>query len=205
MSNSMYVRYDNQFQRPKKRKQNNGFAALIALTVVLLFTVIGVLLYSLIPRDDSADLSSASTAAEDVNGSVTNASIIITTPSPSPVENLALNQNSVLYPAAALINVPMGAPVKGLSPSERGIAQSVLSGDTEVDPYLRTDIIAFGDPLNYQSVPGILTFRGNNFRNCASWGTVIANPTTLEQVWEYNKIGTPVSYTHLTLPTNREV
>ena len=190
MSNSMYVRYDNQYQRPKKRKQNNGFIALIALTLVLLLTVFGVLLYSLVPRDDSADASSASTAVTDANGAVTNASIIISTPSPAPIESMALNQNSVLYPAAALVNVPMGQPAKGLSPSKRGVTQSVLSGDAEIAPYLRANAIAFGDPLDYQSVPGILTFRGNNFRNCASWGTVAANPTTLEQVWEYNSIGT---------------
>jgi len=186
----MYVRYDNQYQRPKKRKQNNGFIALIALTLVLLFTVFGVLLYSLVPRDDITDASSASTAVTDANGAVTNASIIISTPSPAPIESMALNQNSVLYPAAALVNVPMGQPAKGLSPSERGVAQSVLSGDTEIAPYLRANTIAFGDPLDYQSVPGILTFRGNNFRNCASWGTVAANPNALEQVWEYNSIGT---------------
>lgn len=186
----MYVRYDNQYQRPKRRKQNNGFVALIALTLVLLLTVFGVLLYSLVPRDDSADTSSASTAVTDANGAVTSASIIISTPSPAPIESMAPNQNSVLYPAAALVNVPMGQPAKGLSPSERGVTQSVLSGDTEIAPYLRANAIAFGDPLEYQSVPGILTFRGNNFRNCASWGTVAANPTALEQVWEYNSIGT---------------
>lgn len=186
----MYVRYDNQYQRPKRRKQNNGFVALIALTLVLLLTVFGVLLYSLVPRDDSADTSSASTAVTDANGAVTSASIIISTPSPAPIESMAPDQNSVLYPAAALVNVPMGQPAKGLSPSERGVTQSVLSGDTEIAPYLRANAIAFGDPLDYQSVPGILTFRGNNFRNCASWGTVAANPTALEQVWEYNSIGT---------------
>lgn len=190
MSNSMYVRYDNQYQRPKKRKQNNGFVALIALTLVLLFTVFGVLLYSLIPGDDSTDVSSASTAATNVNGATTNASIIITTPSPTPVETMASNQNSVLYPASALVNVPMGQAGKGLAPSDRGITQSVLSGDAEIAPYLRANEIAFGDPLNYQTVPGILTFRGNNFRNCASWGPVASNPTALEQVWEYNSIGT---------------
>jgi len=190
MSNSMYVKYDNQYQRPKKRKQNNGFIALIALTLVLLLTVFCVLLYSLVPRDDITDASSAATAVTDANGAVTNASIIISTPSPAPIESMALNQNSVLYPAAALVNVPMGQPAKGLSPSERGVTQSVLSGDTEIAPYLRANTIAFGDPLDYQSVPGILTFRGNNFRNCASWGTVAAKPTALEQVWEYNSIGT---------------
>jgi len=189
MSNSMYVRYDNQYQRPRKRKQNNGLLALIALTAVLLLTVVVVLLYSVFSSGDDSGAADATAAATDAGGT-TNASIIITTPSPTPVESMALYQNFVLYPAAAKVNVPMGQPGKGLSPSERGIAQSVMSGETEVSPYVRTDAISFGDPLEYQSVPGILTFRGNNFRNCASWGSIASNPTTLEQTWEYNSIGT---------------
>ena len=185
----MYVRYDNQYQRPRKRKQNNGLLALIALTAVLLLTVVVVLLYSVFSSDDTAESGATSAASTDAGGT-TNASIIITTPSPTPVEFMALYQNFVLYPAGAKVNVPMGQPGKGLSPSERGLAQSVMSGDTEVANYARTDAISFGDPLEYQAVPGILTFRGNNFRNCASWGPIVSNPTTLEQTWEYNSIGT---------------
>jgi len=190
MSNSMYVRYDNQYHNPKKRKQNNGLLALIALTAVLLLTVVVVLVYSVFSSGDTPDAAAVSSAAAEVNGSTTNASIIITTPSPTPVESMALYQNFVIYPAAAMVNVPMGQPGEGLSPTERGVEQNVMSGDTKVSPYLRTDTISFADPLEYQSVPGILTFRGNNFRNCASWGTVVSNPTTLEQTWEYNSIGT---------------
>ena len=193
MSNSMYVRYDNQYHNPRKRKQNNGLLALIALTAVLLLTVVVVLVYSIFSSDDTSDASSASSAAAEVNGSTTNASIILATPSPTPVESMALYQNFVLYPAAAMVNVPMGQPGKGLSPADRGVEQNVMSGDTKVSPYVRTDAIAFADPIEYQSVPGILTFRGNNFRNCASWGAVVSNPTTLEQTWEYNSIGTLAS------------
>jgi len=190
MNNSMYVRYDNQYHRPKKGRQNNGLVALVALTVVLLLTVVVVLMISVFSPDDTSKPTSASAGATDSNGSNTSASIIITTPSPTPAQSMALYQNFVLYPASAKMNVPMGQPGTGLSPSERGVDQSVLSGDTVVAPYLRTSAIAFGDPLEFQSIPGILTFRGNNFRNCASWGSIVSKPTTLTQSWEYNKVGT---------------
>jgi hypothetical protein len=190
MNNSMYVKYDSQYQRPKKRKQNNGLTALVALTAVLLLTVVAVLLYSVFFAGNNPAASSETSASAGSDGSTTNASIILTTPSPTPVDSMALYQNFVLFPATAKMNVPMGQPGKGLSPSERGVQQSAMSGDTEVPSYVRATPISFGDPLNYQSIPGILSFRGNNFRNCASWGTITSNPTTLEQTWEYNKIGT---------------
>ena len=45
MSNRMYVNYDNQYHRPRKRRGNGGFTALVALTLVLVISVIGVFLY----------------------------------------------------------------------------------------------------------------------------------------------------------------
>ena len=87
------------------------------------------------------------------------------------------------------MNVPMGTPASGLSAAERGVDESVFLGDSKVDAFVRTPALTFGDPLNYQSVAGVLTFRGNNFRNCASFGTVPTGTTTLEQAWEYNGVG----------------
>jgi len=185
----MYVRYDNQYHRPRRRKQNNALVVLVAITAVLLLTVVVVLLYSIFSSTESTETSATTAAAGSSVESNTNSSIIITTPSPTPVDTIALFQNYVLYPASAQINVPMGEAAEGLSPSARGITQTALSGDTAVTPFVRTDAIYFGDPVNYQSVPGILTFRGNNFRNCASWGPIASGATTLEQIWEYKDIG----------------
>lgn len=194
MGNSMYVRYDNQYHRPKRRKQNNGLAALVALTAVLMLTVVVILMYSLFAPDGTGDsaISAESTSSSAAAGS-TNSSIIITTATPTPVETMALFQNFVLYPASAQMNVPMGSPASGFSPSERGVDQAVMSVESEIDSYARTNPVTFGDPVDYQSVPGILTFRGNNFRNAASWGTVAVEQGVLEQTWEYNKIGTLAS------------
>lgn len=188
MGNQMYVRYDNQYRRRKKRKNSGGLTALVALTAVLVLAVIVVLMYSIFSGGDST----VSTAPEDTTASGsagTSASIIISETTPAPGDTIATYQNPVLYPATAKMNVPMGTPASGLSVSERGVTQSVLSGDSEIQPYTRTDAVSFLDPVDYQTVPGILTFRGNNFRNCASWGTTVSSPTSLEQIWEYSKVG----------------
>ncbi len=187
MRNDMYVRYDNSFQRKKRRKNNNsGLAALIAITAILGVTVAIVLLASLfdgLPKDKAATDPSVTGA------SGSEESVLIVTVTPTPVESMALSQNPVIYPGTAQINVPMGTPGEGLSPSDWSMTQSIFSGDDELTSFARKDPVFFGDPIDYQSVPGLLTYRGNNFRNCASWGVCPSNPTTLEQVWEFTGIG----------------
>ena len=46
--------------------------------------------------------------------------------------------------------------------------------------YRREDAISFGDPEDYFSLPGISTFRGNNYRNTASYGTASVVEKTLK-------------------------
>jgi hypothetical protein len=45
------------------------------------------------------------------------------------------------------------------------------------------------DPVFYGSVPGIFTYRGNNFRNCASFGYTNLYRGALTQRWEFNEVG----------------
>jgi len=192
----MYDRYEdpyNQRNQHKKNGRNVGLAAFAALTAVIFLVVIIVLLVSVFSGNDT-DSSSASrsdSSASDALGATQTVhnSVIITTATPSPSPTMAAYQNSVLYPASAKMNVPIGTPGTGLSAAERKVVQSVLSGDSDLSPFARSVPVSFGDALDYQSVPGILTFRGNNFRNCASWGTAVASASALEQIWEYSGIG----------------
>lgn len=187
MRNDMYVRYDNSFRRKKRKKNNSGLAALVAVTAILGVTVAIVLLVSVF-QGTPTDKALPNTSVTGASGS--DETVLILTVTPTPVESMAISQNPNLYPGTAQINVPMGTPGEGLSPADWKMTQSIFFGDSEVSPYVRKDPVFFGDPVDYQSVPGILTYRGNNFRNCASWGVFPSNPTTLEQVWEFTGIGT---------------
>ncbi len=190
MKSSDYVRYDNQFNKPRRQKHSGGLGVLISLTIVLVLSVIGVGVYSLISDRTGSDTG----GSESATGNDTSASVLlVATPTPVVEATVAPYQNTILFPASALMNVPIGTPADGISASSRGVTQGIMSGDTDVSPYSRSTAISFGDPVDYQTVPGILTFRGNNFRNCASWGTIVSNPTTLTQTWEYGQIGSMAS------------
>lgn len=48
--------------------------------------------------------------------------------------------------------------------------------------------ISFCNPSEYSSIPGVVCFRGNNYRNSASYGTAEIKHEKLETIWSY-KIG----------------
>lgn len=48
--------------------------------------------------------------------------------------------------------------------------------------------LSFDSPSEYSSLPGIVCFRGNNFRNSASYGSADIKKEKLEAIWSY-KIG----------------
>jgi hypothetical protein len=60
----------------------------------------------------------------------------------------------------------------------------VLDGNNQVvSDYQPTAPVAFADPANYTSVPGVLTFRGNNARTAPVYGTADVKERKLQVVW----------------------
>jgi outer membrane protein assembly factor BamB len=192
MNQSNYIRYDNQFHRPRKKKSDSGFTILVVLTSILVVTVIVVALISLNPSNNKVNPNNSTGIPTTPDGQ-TATGIIIATSTPTPAISMAAYQNPVLFPGTSMMNVLIGQPGAGMSVSERGVTQSAMIEDIVQAPYARGTAISMGDPVNYQTVPGILTFRGNNFRNCASWGTVDVAQGTLQQVWEYGQVGSMAS------------
>lgn len=191
------VRYENQFYRPR-RVNNNGLYILFFVTVVLVITTIVLAVVTLKKgKKDLKDPTSASSSAnaittDDQGQTVDPTGIIVVTPTPTPAPTIEDYQNQHLYPAKAQMDVQIGTPKEQYSPSGRGTTEVVYRENEKLTDYHREDEIHFGDPLYYQQVGGILTFRGNNFRNCATWGTFSLDPAKeqhLEQIWEYDKIG----------------
>ncbi len=68
-------------------------------------------------------------------------------------------------------------------PENWGINWEIITGGSIVDSYKHADAISFGKPEDYFALPGIATFRGNNFRNSAVYGTVNVTEKTISKVW----------------------
>lgn len=62
---------------------------------------------------------------------------------------------------------------------------NIINGDSVVDAYSRPEAITFGDPTadNYFALPGIATFRGDNYRTGSAYGTANIVDQTMTTVW----------------------
>lgn len=68
-------------------------------------------------------------------------------------------------------------------PANYGIEWEIMVDDEIVDSYQREDPIDFPLDTEYFALPGIATFRGNNYRDFASYGTASVSAGKLSTVW----------------------
>lgn len=90
---------------------------------------------------------------------------IVTTPTEPPV---------LFNPEAAEANTP----------EAQGIRWEIFESGKFVSSYLRETPIRFETAESYFELPGICTFRGNNFRDTTAYGTAQITEKTLSVAWE---------------------
>ncbi len=71
------------------------------------------------------------------------------------------------------------------TPESLGIRWEIFDGGQSVSAYDRETPISFGPPEDYFELPGICTFRGNNYRNSSSYGTAKITDKTLSIAWDH--------------------
>ncbi|MDL2236806.1 PQQ-binding-like beta-propeller repeat protein [Christensenellaceae bacterium OttesenSCG-928-K19] len=96
----------------------------------------------------------------------------------------------VQYNAAALENANAQTPAAtaATNPSNLGFATKLMLDGTEVAPdgFSRENEISFSNGNSYTDAEGIITFRGNNYRDSASYGSpAIAQAKLSAEYWEY--------------------
>ena len=95
-------------------------------------------------------------------------------------------------PTAAETAAPTEPPVifapamsDSSNPENFGITWEIFEGETALETYSRPEPISFGEGDDYFALPGIATFRGNNYRNNATYGTASVSSGTLTKVWSH--------------------
>ena len=178
---NQYIEPDNSYHQPSHDPSGGTTVLVVTLTIisVILTSVLAAVLYT---KKHNGQTNPSS-------GEMLSNYIAVSTATPTPVPPLADYQNPILYPATAGIFIDPDAVIdESVNPSMRGITQNIISGSQILTDFTRENPINIGDPLYYTQIPGILTYRGNNFRNTASFGYLTpADGTvdTLTQVWEY--------------------
>lgn len=70
--------------------------------------------------------------------------------------------------------------------SSVNIKWEIDAGGSIVDSFQRAETINFGDAADYYALPGVPSFRGNNYRNGATYGTAEVANQTLSTIWTRN-------------------
>ena len=86
------------------------------------------------------------------------------TPTPIPT--------STLEPTPTPVPTFSPSAVAGTMPSDFGLEEAIEDNGTVVDTYTRPEPIDFLEGDKYTELEGVITFRGNNFRDSAAYGTV---------------------------------
>ena len=75
--------------------------------------------------------------------------------------------------------------VTGTDPENRGIIWEIFENGRSKPSFTREEPISFGAPEDYFALPGIATFRGNNYRNSAAYGTAEITTGQLDILWDH--------------------
>lgn len=85
--------------------------------------------------------------------------------------------------ADANLNTPYALPET--EPSGMGFETRLMADGQEVTGgYQREEAISFGADNHYTDLEGIITFRGNNFRDAAGFGNPVVSAAKLDKLWE---------------------
>lgn len=69
------------------------------------------------------------------------------------------------------------------NPSTYGFKGTISFNGNDVSSYSRENKIFFGRNIEYASIPGVLTFGGNNYRDSFAYGTASISEKRLRQQW----------------------
>ena len=145
----------NGKKRRRRRRAKPAFYIFLALLVLILAAILFLLLRR--PREQGA---------EDKQQQQNPISSLFVTASPTPTPKF---------------DIPHA--VDATRPENWGYVSGVEVNGTETASYQRSDPIVFGTGDEYTDVEGIVTFRGNNFRNISSYGTASVEKKNLSVAW----------------------
>jgi len=183
---------NTQFSRAKHRKKRRRIRKqflVFVLILVLAATGITVLLVNLFNGDsDNGELRGPDSIVSGPGQSSSGQS-----PGngeglgdPADPDNTGTPDEIPVPTPTVIIPIPNPYAVEGTRPVEDfGLQTAMQLNGSNIESYSRSNPINFGDSNHYTDVEGILTFRGNNFRDTAAYGSLGSSVRgNLEIAWQ---------------------
>ena len=102
------------------------------------------------------------------------------TPVPTPTPKIIDGVEESLYYQSAKANAEYS------DPAQNGLIKKVklYANGEKVSSYSRFDEVVFPPSAEYTELEGVTTFRGSNYRDGGAWGTIVENPTDIDEIWQ---------------------
>ena len=153
-------------KRRRRRRAKPAFYILIAVLVLILAAILFLLLRRQPEQGEQESKQQGTISSLFVTASPTPSPTPEPTPTPTPTPKF---------------DIPHA--VDATRPENFGYVSGVEVNGTETGSYQRAEPIVFGTGDEYTEVEGIVTFRGNNFRDISSYGTASVVKKELSVAW----------------------
>ena len=158
-------------RRRRRRRITAKFVIILVLFIIAL--TLGILVLCNL-GDDGSSVVEGETEKTGIIDS------IFGTQTPEPTQTV--EPEVVATPEPTPTPLPEFSPyaVDGTKPSDFGMETEIEVNGTVVSSYQREETIDFGDGSDYTELEGVITFRGNNFRDNPAYGTATIVEKTLD-------------------------
>ena len=155
-------------RRKVRRTARARFYVIIAALAVALAVGIFFIVKAINDKPGTSETPSESVtlSAPDISSIPTEEPTPTEAPTPTPAPSLSAD----LVPAAI---------VGKTDPATFGFTTHIYVDGTETASYSREGLVSFPSGAEYNALEGITTYRGNNYRDAASWGTAAITSGTL--------------------------
>lgn len=167
-----YIAGRTQMKRSQRRQVNSILRLMYFTTVLVLVCALACFIRyrsvgkaMLHPGDNTTGHTTAATEESTIATETQDTQVTEdTTPEPEPTFTPALTDSS--------------------NPENWKVTWEIIQNGNIVNGYQRAETISFGKPEEYFALPGIPTFRGNNYRNSPVYGSVMVSEKKLEIEWQ---------------------
>lgn len=174
-----------------RRNANQRFILTLlnfVLMWVVLTTAFGAYRYfTTVPRMEDALLAEQSTPAVTTVPSDPASDPAITEPiatEPVATEPVVTEPIVTEPPVTEPVRLPLEpAMTENSDPANWKMRWDVIVNNKVVDEFVQPQEIMFGDSQDFYPLPGVSTFRGDNYRNNAAYGTAEVTNGTLSKIW----------------------
>lgn len=168
------------FHRPFSKKRKGiigpGLAIFIYIAAASQFIITGAayVVLSAQPSNEPSDIIQQESRPSELASSPSEnigIQLLPTETEPSPTEDLRLSFQPVRSDST--------------DPDNFQMTWEIAVGDEIVESFTREDPICFELDKEYFALPGIATFRGNNYRDNAAYGTAVIEKETMSIAWSH--------------------